>query len=227
MTAKPYIIVVGVDYSEVSRLALREALRTASDRTGSEVHVIYVETDIRLIPDRGADGEAEPEGNLHRLSAATCFAEALQRLHEVVTEEVTAFRDSLHDAAETAIRVVSHIRTNTPSHAIAQIAADLEADLVVVGTQGRSGLALVLLGSVAHAVVTLAPCPVLVVRAKHLSLAPSIEPPCPRCLEARKQSGGNALWCEQHRAHHGQRHTYHQTDRVGQETNFPLVFDER
>jgi nucleotide-binding universal stress UspA family protein len=227
MTAKPYIIVVGVDYSDVSRLALREALQTASDRAGSEVHVIHVETDTQLSAGPGTDGEVAPEGTLHRLSAADGFSEALQRLHHVVTEEVTAFRDSLHDAAETAIRVVSHVRTNAPSREIAQIAADLEADLVVVGTKGRSGLALVLLGSVAHAVVTLAPCPVLVVRAKHASLVPSIEPPCPRCLEARKQSGGSTLWCEQHRAHHGQRHTYHQTDRVGQETNFPLVFDER
>src|SRR5450432_1646935 len=175
MTAKPYIIVVGVDYSEVSHLALREALRTASDRAGSEVHVIHVETNTRLSPSSGADREEAPEGEVHRLSTTTGFTEALQRLHQAVTEEVTAFRDSLHDVRETSIRVVSHIRTNAASREIAQIAADLEADLVVVGTQGRTGLALVLLGSVAHAVVTLAPCPVLVVRAKHVSLVPSIE----------------------------------------------------
>jgi hypothetical protein len=68
MIAKPYVIVIGVDYSEVSRLALREALRTASDRTGSEVHVIHVETDNWLIPGPGADGEAAPEGRLQRSS---------------------------------------------------------------------------------------------------------------------------------------------------------------
>jgi len=128
----------------------------------------------------------------------------------------------------TAIRrVVSHLRSNAAGREIAQLAVDLEADLVVVGTHGRTGLARILLGSVAHAVVTQAPCPVLVVRPKQASLVPGIEPPCPRCLETRRLTGGTQLWCDQHRAHHGQRHTYHQEDRVGQETNFPLVFDER
>ena len=40
------------------------------------------------------------------------------------------------------------------------------ADLVVVGTHGRTGLARVALGSVAERVVALAPCPVLTVRGR-------------------------------------------------------------
>jgi nucleotide-binding universal stress UspA family protein len=43
--------------------------------------------------------------------------------------------------------------------------ADQErADLIVIGTKGRSGISKMLLGSVASGVVTYAPCPVLVVR---------------------------------------------------------------
>jgi nucleotide-binding universal stress UspA family protein len=43
--------------------------------------------------------------------------------------------------------------------------ADAEkADLIVIGTRGRSGIGKMLLGSVASGVVTYAPCPVLVVR---------------------------------------------------------------
>ena len=52
---------------------------------------------------------------------------------------------------------------------------------------------------------------------------PAIEPPCPRCVTARQESGGKETWCEQHREHHGRRHVYHQGDRVGAETNMPLV----
>ncbi len=118
----------------------------------------------------------------------------------------------------------SHIRVASPGAELAQFAVDVAADLLVVGTHGRTGIVRLLLGSVAHAVVTLAPCPVLVVRPKQLTEAPRLEPPCPQCLEARRQSDGTQLWCEQHRTKHGQRHTYHQTDRVGTETNFPLVF---
>jgi nucleotide-binding universal stress UspA family protein len=38
------------------------------------------------------------------------------------------------------------------------------ADLIVIGTRGRSGLTKLLLGSVASGVVTYAPCPVMVAR---------------------------------------------------------------
>ena len=38
------------------------------------------------------------------------------------------------------------------------------ADMIVMGTHGRSGLERVLLGSVAERVIRLAPCPVLTVR---------------------------------------------------------------
>jgi len=95
---------------------------------------------------------------------------------------------------------------------------------VVVGTHGRRGLTRMMLGSVAEATVRLAPCPVLVVRPKALPASvPAIQPPCPLCIEARRASGGKEYWCEQHSQHHGQRHTYHQSDRVGADTNMPLV----
>jgi nucleotide-binding universal stress UspA family protein len=229
MTVKlPYIIVVGVDYSEVSRLALREGLRVASERGESELHVVHVVPETHSIPALWIDEEAPTEVRSRQTSVALDLTEAAQRLHQLVIEEVAAFQEVSRQPEGTAMqRVVSHVRTKAAGREISQLAVDLEADLVVVGTYGRTGLARVLLGSVAHTVVTQAPCPVLVVRPKQASLVPAIEPPCPRCLEARKESGGTQLWCEQHRALHGQRHTYHQDDRVGQETNFPLVFDER
>jgi nucleotide-binding universal stress UspA family protein len=218
--AKPYIVVVGVDYSEQSRLALREALRLASARGPSEVHVLYVEA--------AASWLSHPSST--NSFSTTILSEAFPRLERFVSEELRVFRE-LQGALETSppLRVLSHIRTETAAREIAQLANDLEADLVVVGTHGRTLLAHLMLGSVAHGVVSLSPCPVLVVRAKHeLPAGPAIEPPCPNCLLAREQSGGSALWCSQHREHHGQRrHTYFQGDRSAIETEFPLVFDER
>jgi len=49
---------------------------------------------------------------------------------------------------------------------IVKAAKDWPADLIVIGSHGRSGLKRALLGSVAEAVMRHAPCPVLVVRAK-------------------------------------------------------------
>jgi nucleotide-binding universal stress UspA family protein len=39
-----------------------------------------------------------------------------------------------------------------------------KADLIMIGTRGRSGIGKMLLGSVASGVVTYAPCPVVVVK---------------------------------------------------------------
>jgi nucleotide-binding universal stress UspA family protein len=56
------------------------------------------------------------------------------------------------------------VRTGPPASAIADTARDERADLIVVGTHGRSGLDRLIVGSVAERVVRLAPCPVLVIK---------------------------------------------------------------
>jgi nucleotide-binding universal stress UspA family protein len=52
-----------------------------------------------------------------------------------------------------------------PAAAIVRVAAEKNCDLIVMGTQGRSGLRRLLEGSVAEHVVRWAHCPVLVVKA--------------------------------------------------------------
>lgn len=53
-------------------------------------------------------------------------------------------------------------------HAICQAAEEIGADLIVIATHGRTGLAHMLIGSVAERVVRHAPCAVLTVRAQPL-----------------------------------------------------------
>ncbi len=52
-----------------------------------------------------------------------------------------------------------------PANEIVKAAKDWPADVIVIGSHGRSGITRVLLGSVAEGVMRHAPCPVLVVRA--------------------------------------------------------------
>ncbi|MEI9948410.1 MAG: universal stress protein [Pseudomonadota bacterium] len=210
---KPYVMVVGVDYSPASDLALERAFELAVARPRADVHVVNV---VRLY---GAlalvEGPSAPSG-----FASVSQADATALVERYVEQRRQAFRGSLD-----SVRLRAYLRLEEPAHEIAQIAADLEADLVVVGTHGRRGIARLLLGSVAEAVVRLAPCPVLVVRPKALpEQSPRIEPPCPQCLEVRRASSGAEYWCEQHRERHGQRHTYSQPDRAGTETEMPLTF---
>jgi hypothetical protein len=151
--------------------------------------------------------------------------EAHRRFTHYADQAMARFAAS--NAGNCISRVVTHMRFDAISQEIAQLAADLEADLVVVGTHGRRGVSRLLLGSVAEATVRLAPCGVLVVRSKAIpEPAPSIEPPCPRCVEARRASGGVQTWCAQHRERHGQRHTYHQRDRIGSDSGMPLVLHQ-
>jgi nucleotide-binding universal stress UspA family protein len=51
-----------------------------------------------------------------------------------------------------------------PAEDIVRFAAEIQADLIVLATHGRTGLEHVLMGSVAEQVVRTAPCPVLTVR---------------------------------------------------------------
>jgi nucleotide-binding universal stress UspA family protein len=50
-----------------------------------------------------------------------------------------------------------------PAHEVLKVARDVDADLIVVGSRGLGAISGLLLGSVAHRLLHIAPCPVLVV----------------------------------------------------------------
>ena len=69
-------------------------------------------------------------------------------------------------ARKNGVRAKGLLLEGIPHDRIVRAARSTRADLIVLGTHGRTGLGRVFLGSVAARVVTLAPCPVLTVRAK-------------------------------------------------------------
>ena len=212
---KPQIIVVGVDFSEASELAVQQAFLLATAPPGAEVHLVNV------VQTYGTQVTYEMPVDASALSVLS-MAEARERFGRYADRALTSFQ-ALHPGRAVP-RVVAHVRCDAIADEIAQLAADLEADLVVVGTHGRRGLSRLLLGSSAEATVRLAPCPVLVVRPKAVpEVLPHIDPPCPSCLLTRRATAGAQMWCEQHREHHGQRHTYHQGDRIASDGEMPLV----
>lgn len=187
-----FTIVVGIDFSELSDRALDHALETASLREGSEVHVLYVEPDLWV----GATVATVPP-------AANGAEAAVKKVQERAVARIAAMPAHLDKGR--VRRVVAHFRRGAPADDIAQLAADLDADLVVVGSHGHRGLERLVLGSVAERVSRLARCPVWIVRPKDHSTAgrvPEIEPPCPACVKAREASGGKQMWCDRHAEHH-------------------------
>lgn len=213
MTEHAYRIVAGYDYSPTADLAVKRAFDLASKEERGEVHVVTVVVQMGEFVGAGFTGAAT--------SPALPLEDAYEALEARVGQLMSEWQD---ETRKTFSRLVIHVRSEVPAAEIAQLAADLEAEMVVVGTHGRRGLRRLLLGSVAEGVVRLAHCPVLVVRPQDTEPSvPQIEPPCPKCVETRKQTNGEQFWCEQHRERHGQRHTYHYENRVGQPTNSPLV----
>ena len=69
-------------------------------------------------------------------------------------------------AAKAGVRATAVVRAGTPWAEIVRATRGLKADVIVIGTHGRTGLSRLLVGSVASRVVGLAKCPVLTVRAQ-------------------------------------------------------------
>ncbi len=87
-------------------------------------------------------------------------------------EDLRAASQAQLDAAVAKVHAAKvegegHLRDGAPADAICDQAREIGADLIVMGTRGRTGLAHVLLGSVAQRVLKIAPCPVLTVRASY------------------------------------------------------------
>jgi nucleotide-binding universal stress UspA family protein len=139
---------VPTDFSDTSDAAL-EAARDFAAAHGASLHLLHVFEDIY---------------------AATAFA---PEVYGVVPLEV---RQSALEAARKALaarilpddearfRVTTEIVTGNPGRSIVEQAVVLGADLIVMGTHGRSGVVHLLLGSVTEKVIRTAPCPVLTVR---------------------------------------------------------------
>jgi nucleotide-binding universal stress UspA family protein len=218
MKTEPYIVVVGMDFSDLADRALSEAFKLASRHKHAEVHVVSVVPGPNMDPSYQIPGYALANNQGDNLDGA------VERLRAHVQAQFEAFDTALAERPQGgSLKVVSHARVAAPMLGIVQLASDVAADLIVVGTHGRSGIARALLGSVAESTVRHAHCPVLVIPPQDGVAPVKIDPPCSECVRARVSSSGREFWCEQHRERHGRRHTYHQSDRAGAETNLPLV----
>jgi nucleotide-binding universal stress UspA family protein len=96
---------------------------------------------------------------------------------EIYTAEIAGLQVNLVRDAEQRLRgsvpvdagtVSTEVRTGNAAKQIIETARATNADLIVMGTRGRTGVAHVIMGSVAERVVRLAPCPVLTLRAEVL-----------------------------------------------------------
>ncbi|HEX3770535.1 MAG TPA: universal stress protein [Polyangiaceae bacterium] len=163
------------DDTDASAFAFEQAARLAERIPASEIHLVYVTS---------ADTPAEQ-------------TERLAGQFRAYVDEKVASLGGL-DGRSAGV----HIRGGKPVPAIVQLAAEIEADLLVVASPKHPHLGAFLPGSVQEGLAQHAPCPILVAGPRPAELrahSPAIEAACPDCLKARAATHGAEWWCERHR----------------------------
>ena len=141
-------ILVATDFTEPAEGAIVYG-RALAHRFGATLHVLHVAENV-LISTLGAETYAAVMPTLQEEVETT----ARKRLDELLV-------DSDRSGPVTKGAVMT---SSSPALAIVDFAKDNNIDLIVIGTHGRTGLAHMVMGSVAEKVVRYAPCPVLTVR---------------------------------------------------------------
>lgn len=145
-------IVVGIDYSETSRRALERAMRIAA-QDGSQVHCVHV--------------YRAPWAGLHlRPSAMKDDPAAQARYREMLRAKLEAFCAPEAPEVTWAKPRFEVVESRGHGHGLAAYTRASGADLVVLGTRGKTNIRDLVLGSTAERVIREAPCSMLVARAE-------------------------------------------------------------
>jgi nucleotide-binding universal stress UspA family protein len=144
-------ILHATDFSQASRPALAKAIALARQNRAplAIVHalpppVIPVGGDFAYVPPKTYEA-LDQNARQH----------ARRQLAALVTR-----------ARKAGVRATALVLEGTPHEQIPRAVRRVRADLVVIGTHGRTGLSKVLLGSVAERVIRLVSCPVLTIRSR-------------------------------------------------------------
>ena len=185
LQVRPFVLVLGLDLTEQesSGYAFDQAVHIASRIDHSEVHVVHV-----------VANDVSPERT----------REAAELLQLYVAEKAAAL--SIRGPRRAGV----HTQAGDPAKEIAQLAADVGADMIVVGARRAHHVSGLWLGSTAARVMAATTCPVFVAgprpkpQPSHVIV---IEPPCPDCVERRFATRGRSWWCDRHSEnHHMRRH---------------------
>lgn len=135
-------VVVGIDFSVFSQLAVSQARMIAPDAAIHLVHAFHP-------PFTGLAGAdlAEDVAYQRQLEIDAFIKSQLADLKETVGDEVT-----------------SHIEAGDPADALRTVCREQEADLLVISTHGRSLFSRAIWGSVAEDILNAPPCDVLVIK---------------------------------------------------------------
>lgn len=133
-------LLLATDGTDGARQATEHAIELA-DRLGATLHIVSVSEDGPHSTEKKDEMRSDPEG-----------------------EAVEALEEAERTAAQRGLEVTTTVRHGVPQEEIVDVAEVNAIDMIVVGTEGRTGLDHLVVGSVAEEVVRNAPVPVVTVR---------------------------------------------------------------
>jgi len=139
-------ILVPIDFSDYSKSALKYAVNFCKN-CKADMFLIYVVEPVIYPPDFSMGQIAIPSVN------SEWDERARQELDKLAKEEIPS-----------SVSVKTIIKTGKPFLEIIETAGELDVDLIIIATHGRSGVEHILFGTTAEKVVRKAPCPVLTLR---------------------------------------------------------------
>jgi nucleotide-binding universal stress UspA family protein len=137
-------LLCATDFSDTADVAW-DAARDLARTHRAELILVHVFTEFPVYPE-----VAGPE-------VARVWEEQRAWVESTLAERASA-------AAAGGLNARWVLKTGTAPESIVETAVEVGADLIVIGTQGRTGLTRLVIGSVAERVVRLAPCAVLTVK---------------------------------------------------------------
>src|ERR1041384_7647851 len=124
MQLKSRVIVVGLDFSILGERAFRHAYALAASSPASELHAVSV------VPPLTAVAESE-----HESTSLSRSENSLGQLRK----HVGTLLAGLGGLRQSGLRVYSHLRVGAPMVGITQLAAELQAHFIVMGSHRRHG----------------------------------------------------------------------------------------
>jgi nucleotide-binding universal stress UspA family protein len=142
-------VLVASDFSEASRRAFSTAVELAKGADASLTVLHVIEPPVPILSEQYVSSAAWTELDQQTRTGAA------RRLKALVDH-----------ARKRGVRATGRMTEGIAAEQVIKAARSVKADLVVVGTHGRTGLSKFFLGSVAQRVVAGARCPVVTVRSK-------------------------------------------------------------
>ncbi len=136
-------ILIATDGSKRTQNAVEMGLKIAKERS-SKVYAVYVVDTVTF--------------------TSIPMDVTWENMYQLLKDEGEDAVKAVKDQAPAGVEVETNVLEGNPAVEITKFAAENGADLIVMGTLGKSGIDRILLGSTAEKVIRIAHCPVLVIK---------------------------------------------------------------